>query len=1258
MPTLPPTLLSSLHRLLLLCCALGLLLCAQGVRALSTSTTLITRGLDGGPALTAAETLQVAVSDDGRYVAFLSNTTSFGGNPEGRRQVYVRDRQTDQVTVASRSTGGSAANRDCVRLALSRDGRFVAFASEATNLDFSTAYPALEVYVHDRHLGKTEVVSLPAVNAISLGNSGAAGLAISADGRYVAFSSQAPLMVPDDTNGALDVFVRDRTTGQTERVSLGAGTTQGNSRSGYDGVGLSDDGRYVTFSSFADNLVAGDHNAQADVFVRDRQLGLTTRVSVTNDGGEADAGGGSPSISADGSRVAFTSASGNLVPGDTNLATDLFVRDRSQGRTVRASVDSNGAQLRTGGSLGTISPDGGTVAFWTSPPPEQQPGPIEYFSSQADVLVHDLTTQVTELVSLGADGQRSSPLTGAWQPPVVASGGRFVTWISLAGNLAEEDTNLRHDAYLRDRTLAKTEWISAAPQGTPGVAGASSTYSALTPDGRFVAFTSDATNLVADDTNGLPDVFVWDRQTGVTERVSVSNDGVQGDGRSGDIGGVTPEPKISADGRFVAFASAATNLVPDDQNHANDSFVRDRLLGVTERVSVANDGRELPYGSQGGPGLSADGRLVAFASYEFGLAGGPLVKTNILVRDRQERTTERVSLGLGGAATDGDSYDPALSADGRFVAFSSTASNLVPRDVPDTLDVFVHDRLSGATEQINVNANGAVANAASYQARISADGRYVLFLSSASNLNPADYNQQVDAFVRDRLNATTTCASVSVWGAVGSEGAPRAALSPDGRFVAFTSASIGLVPEGQEGLPDVYVRDLDRSLTERASVASDGTARGWRSPDGRYVAPALGQGGRYVVFSSDASTLVAEDHNGGRDLFFRDRGAEPVQVPTALTATLQSENHISLRWTDESLNETAFHIERQDENGSFIRIGSSWRNVAQYEDYSVRAPGPYTYRVQAESYGVLSRYSNEVAVTYPPPPAAPTDLTVKPQWPSTIVLSWRSGSEDTTGYRVERSQSENGPFSALRGTTAPTYTDVGVTDATTYYYRVAATNAGGRSPYSEVVAAISLPSRPYPPGNLRAARVTEDWISLAWDDDRTVEDGYRIERRSPGGAFAEVGRNGVNQLTFIDTGLPAGTRFEYRVVSFNRAGEAASMILEVTTRPGSGGKLLVTRKVDFGQVKAATTRTRSVSFRNRSATQPLRVTLGAPEAPFSIADTDRSFVVAPRSYYRVVVTYLATDRVRTTKRWVGQSGDPKQPVFEIRLSGAAKAGAR
>src|SRR5436190_1064825 len=305
----------------------------------------------------------------------------------------------------------------------------------------------------------------------------------------------------------------------------------------------------------------------------------------------------------------------------------------------------------------------------------------------------------------------------------------------------------------RSADAQTTERVSVASGGTEG--NAASLAAARSAVGRFVAFVSAATDLVAADTNGASDVFVHDRQTGATERVSVASGGAQGNGSSGLIGFAFP-PALSADGRFIAFVSLATSLVAGDTNGATDVFVRDRLTGTTERVSVASGGTQSNAASLGSA-LSADGRLVAFQSDATNLVVGDTNgATDVFVRDRQTGMTARVSVASDGTQANNVSTYPALSADGRFVAFQSAATNLVAGDTNGATDVFVRDRQTGTTERASVASGGTQGNGSSAGPVLSADGGLVAFHSTATNLVAGDANGAYDVFVHDRAVSTTT----------------------------------------------------------------------------------------------------------------------------------------------------------------------------------------------------------------------------------------------------------------------------------------------------------------------------------------------------------------------------------------------------------------------------------------------------------------------------------------------------------------------
>lgn len=402
------------------------------------------------------------------------------------------------------------------------------------------------------------------------GNSFSPHTSISADGRYVAFQSWATNLIPGDTNGMADIFVHDRQTDQTSRVSVGSTGVQGNWNCWE--TAISAGGRYVAFGSQSTNLVPGDTNGGEDVFVHDRHTGQTSRVSVDSAGVQGDSSSHTPCISADGRYVAFYSYATNLVPSDTNGWVDVFVHDRQTGQTSRASVDSAGGQGNSDSftHYSSISADGRLVVFhsWAT---NLVPGDT---NGKTDAFVHDRQTGLTSRVSVDSAGGQGNEHS-AW--PSISADGRTVAFHSWAANLVPSDTNGDLDVFVHDRQTSQTARVSVDSAGGQGNNESFSPF--ISADSRYVTFHSRATNLVPGDTNGYLDVFVYDRQTGQTSRVSVDSAGSQGNNESG-------APFISADGRYVAFTSEATNLVPGDTNSSKDVFVRDRgVIGPSLSMS-------------------------------------------------------------------------------------------------------------------------------------------------------------------------------------------------------------------------------------------------------------------------------------------------------------------------------------------------------------------------------------------------------------------------------------------------------------------------------------------------------------------------------------------------------------------------------------------------------------------------------------------------------------------------------------------------
>ena len=434
-----------------------------------------------------------------------------------------------------------------------------------------------------------------------------------------------------------------------------------------------------------------------------------------------------------------------------------------------------------------------------------------------------------------------------------------------------------------------------------------SSRGSISADDRFVAYYSSATNLVTGDSNQATDVFVFDRVNSTTQRVSVATSGAQA-----AFGCPSFDPSISADGRYVAFHSYAPNFVAGDSNGTYDVFVRDRQNNTTECISVARSGA---IGNHGGtsPSISADGRYVAFESGSTDLVQNDTNgATDVFVRDRQTGTTVRVSVDSAGAQSNAGGTSPAISADGRFIAFESLSNNLVAGDTNGVTDIFVRDRVLGITECVSVGPGGVQSNGVSDVASISADGLCVSFESAASNLAARATNGLQHVFVYDRASGATECVSLNTIGAQenGASLAPFHALSTNGRYVAFWSSSTDLVAGDNNGFTDIFVRDRATGETKLISVDTAGTQGNANSQSG-----SISDDGRFVGFESNATNLVAGDQNGLRDIFLRDRGPlGPTVYCTSGTSThgcnaiIQASAYASLSFAN-PCNITVTHVE-------------------------------------------------------------------------------------------------------------------------------------------------------------------------------------------------------------------------------------------------------------------------------------------------------------------------------------------------------------
>jgi len=770
-------------------------------------------------------------------------------------------------------------NGDSVAPLLSFDGRFVLFASTANNLLLATnnspippSFPArLNVFLRDRTNGTTALVSVN-LTGIAGGNGDSVPAAISTNAQYALFESHASDLVPSDTNNATDVFIRDLINETTILVSVSTNGGVGNGVC--RGSVMTPDGRFVAFVSAANNLAPDDTNGIPDVFVRDLQAGQTVIVSLgakLRQSSQTPASTSeSPAITPDGRFVAFYSTATNLVSGATN-ASEIYVRDLQSDTTIWASAsartNAQAAQLGTSvvSHNHAISDDGQFVAFEVSPWPQATT------ANRGIAQRYSITSGLTDLLHTNATV--SSGLPEDMRSLDMSADGRFIAFVANTNDASGRTSCiLVWDAQTGTTTLASGTLSNTVP------ANSTCQWPTIDPTGRFVAFLSSATNLTTNTLIGEYHLYVKDLQSGSTTLVNQDQSGF------GRAVGPATAPSMSVAGRFVAFECADSGLVANDVNHDYDVFVRDLGSNVTGLVSA----RHPAFPSITPNALStvsdfsanADGRFITFSSDADNIVPND---TNgfrdVFVRDLHTGTNLLVSVGTNGNQSgNGQSHDPAISADGRYVVFNSSAQDLVVGDDNNKLDVFVRDLQGGTTALVSVCTNGiSPGNQESSLLASSASGRYVLFHSRASNLAPGSFANS-NVFFRDL--------ELGVTHAVTTLGAGRAAMTADGRFVAFA---------GQSG--SVYVWDSQtathvhtNSATGVSSVAISSSGRlvyvattglsaaGWLTHTNWVIANGLSgshpglrfsRHGRFLAYANTAAKSPV-DTNGTYDVYLYD----------------------------------------------------------------------------------------------------------------------------------------------------------------------------------------------------------------------------------------------------------------------------------------------------------------------------------------------------------------------------------------------------
>ena len=692
------------------------------------------------------------------------------------------------------------------------------------------------------------------------------------DGRFLVFASAANNLVAGDSNQRMDVFVRDTQTGSVTRISSGPGgiAANGDSRN----ASISADGRFVAFESTASNLVAGDGNGFRDVFRFDRQTETMLRISSASGGGDGNEVSAAPSISADGNRIAFQSRAGNLAPFDSNGSDDIYLRDVLAGTTQCISVDSGGVNAAGFSDEASISADGQRVAFSS-----QSFNLVAGDSNNVrDIFVRDLVAATTLRASRATGGSEGN---AASMMPALSADGTHVAFASLASNLAPGDGNGVQDVFRHRLADATTVLVSQRADGQSG------DHPALAPtisaNGRWVAFSSRATNLPEAPNNGRRHIFV--RDVDVASTVLASRNGL---GMAADDD--NDRPVLSGTGSAVLFESNARNLVPGDANLAVDLMQRDLALATTARVAVADvsgpfAADTLATSSTAGTSrmLSDDGRFVYFSSQEPGLvAGDDNGTTDAFVRDRQSGTNILVSTTPGGTSGNAASNPLGLSADGRYALFATRATNILPGVNGATDEFMIRDLVAGTTVLLPAARSGITRVGFPMRAVLSGDGRHLAFsVRAVTGVLPDDGFEDVVVWHRD--SDSFEFASFDTGGQAANADVAVHGLSFDGSSVLMSSAASDLVAGDSNGLQDVFVRDLVGGSTERVSVNSSGTQEtaGFGSAIG-----SISDDARFVTFNTRAPSWPEFAPNGMVQAFLRDR--------TAATTTLVSKSSLGV----------------------------------------------------------------------------------------------------------------------------------------------------------------------------------------------------------------------------------------------------------------------------------------------------------------------------------------------------------------------------
>jgi Tol biopolymer transport system component len=897
----------------------------QIISSLDTSTvpTLAGGGDSSNPILSA----------DGRYVLFASTANNLALTRSNapmvspgvqHLNVYLRDRTNGTTTLVSANYAGTGGgDGDSIPDGVSADGRYALFESSADDILPGDTNNASDVFLRDLISGITVLVSA-ATNG-GWANSASSGAVMTPDGRYIAFSSAASDLAANDTNAIPDVFVRDLSTGTTVLAGLwAAGPLAG---SGADSPEITPDGRFVAFLGSPDNPATSSRYSR-ELYVADRLLGRTYLASIgAHDWLGTNMAVISYHLSDDGQYVAYQANPTvgtispvilryNLTSGLTDLVYSNAVA-RLWGKRRVHTLD--------------MTADGRFVALIGRPDATMQ-------STNLAVFRWDSQTATTILAS--ADVSNALPILGVADWPVIDPTGQFIAFASSATNLTTDPIAGEYHLYLRDMQAGTTRLLDL---GVSGAGSAKSFLSApcISTDGHWLAFDCTDADLVLNDNNQAYDVFMCDLSTGTLELESVRQPSLPSLTPPGSS--ARPTAAVNADGKFVAFTSSARSLTPNSSSAVQALYLRDELAETNLLVSANTNGYAATGGWSSDPSISADGRFVAFASGATNLAPGdttsmPSPRSNVFVRDMLTGTNYLVSVNVAGTgAGDRPSYSPRISSsggqvlfrsqasnltststtgencfrrdlqaartyaitttgssccamtpDGRFVAYAKPPSGMYLWDAQVAASVYTN-RTSSLVTNIAISPDGrrlaglsgsrvfladraagtnftfaGPTNWLSHATlQFSGDGRFLVYVTAAA-LTAGDTNGTTDVYLYDFQAQTNLLVSRSCnWGGAANAASDSAAISADGRFITYRSFASDLVPGDTNGVPDVFLYDRLAGSTSLLSLS----AWGDYPANNRSGYPVFSGDSQTVVFQSWASDLASQDFNQSGDVF-------------------------------------------------------------------------------------------------------------------------------------------------------------------------------------------------------------------------------------------------------------------------------------------------------------------------------------------------------------------------------------------------------